>query len=59
MAVIPVKGTDKEGTELDKDPRDRVPGAEEPEPGGPIDACRSSTIGKVELTKQAINTLWR
>jgi peptide/nickel transport system substrate-binding protein len=32
-----VLGTDKEGTELDKDPRERTPPREEPPAGGPID----------------------
>ncbi len=32
-----VQGTAKEGTELDKDPRDRNPPREKPAPGGPID----------------------
>jgi len=32
-----VKGTAKEGTELDKDPRDRTPPRDEPPPGGPVD----------------------
>jgi len=31
-----VKGTDKEGTELDKDPRDRTPPREEPAPDDPV-----------------------
>ncbi|NOZ28646.1 MAG: ABC transporter substrate-binding protein [Chloroflexi bacterium] len=31
-----VKGTDKEGTELDKDPRDRTPPRDEPPADGPV-----------------------
>ena len=44
-----VIGTDKEGTELDKAPRERSPVREEPEPGGPIARLQELyDIAKVE-----------
>ncbi len=44
-----VLGTDKEGTELDKDPRERTPPREEPPAGGPIDRLQKLYLqAKVE-----------
>ena len=44
-----VLGTHKEGTELDKPPRERNPVREEPEPGGPIDRLQKIyDLAKVE-----------
>ncbi|NLV92126.1 MAG: ABC transporter substrate-binding protein [Firmicutes bacterium] len=44
-----VIGTDKEGTELDKAPRDRSPVREQPEPGGPVERLQKLyDLAKVE-----------